>query len=439
MNSLLQDLRFAARQLRKRPAFAAVSIGTLALGIGASTTIFSAVYGVLLRSLPYYKPDRIVQIWEVTSRGNHIRFADPNFEDMRAQAHSFQGVAEMYSDEGTALVGNSPERLHIAHVSKDFFPVMGVQPIIGRFFAPEEQHVGASLVGLVSYSLWKFQLHAASDLSAVKFSVSNQPVSIIGVLPAGFVFPDESQLWIARETDVRLPSRTAHNWQVIARLQDGVSLDQARADASAIGHRLYQQYGAEDMDMVDAAISPLREALTADMKPALLVLFGVVGLLLLVSCANAGSLSLAQASARRGELAIRSALGVSRWRLVRQFLQEALLLSILSSCLGVAFAYFGVRALTSFAPGNIPRLDEVQLNLPVLGFAIALCVAIAAGLGLLTAFRATAGNVQQALIEAGRTQASAAHTQHVGQAIVAGQIAITLTMLVGAGLLARSM
>jgi putative ABC transport system permease protein len=439
MNGLFQDLRFALRQLRKHPGFAAVSIGTLALAIGASTTIFSAVYGVLLRSLPYYQPDRIVQMWEVTPRGDHIRFADPNFEDMRAQAHSFQGVAEMYSDEVTATIGNNPERLHAAHVSRDFFAVMGVQPVIGRFFAPEDQHVGASLAALVSYSFWRFQLNGASDLSTVKFSVSNQPVSIIGVLPAGFGFPDQSQVWIARETDIRLPSRTAHNWQVVARLRDGVSLDQARADASAIGHRLYEQYGAEDMDMIDAAVSPLREALTADVRPALLVLFGVVGLLLLVSCANAGSLSLAQASARRGELAIRSALGVSRWRLVRQFLEEALLLSTLGSCLGVALAHFGIRALVSFAPGNIPRLDEAHLNLPVLGFAVALCLVMASGLGLLTAFRVTSGNVQKILTEAGRTQATAAHTQRMGQAIVAGQVAITLAMLVGAGLLAHSM
>ena len=438
MNGWSQDLRYALRQLRRNVGSSAIAIGTLALGIGASTTIFSVVYGVLLRSLPYYKPDRIVQLWEVNSSGGQVRFADPNFEDMRSQAHSFEGMAEMYSDEAVVSSGEAPDRINVAHVSKDFFSVMGVQVVVGRLFAGEEQHFGASPTALVSYSYWKLHLHEARDLAAVKFTIANTPVVLVGVLPPGFCFPDNSQIWLARETDVRLPSRSAHNWQVVARLRDDASLDRARAETSAIAHNLFQQYGSEDMTMVDAAVLPLRNALTANIRPALLVLLGVVGLLLLVACANLMNLSLAQASARAGELAIRSALGVSRWRMMRQFLVEALLVSLLGSCGGVMAANFGIHGLRALAPGNLPRLNDISLNLPVLWFALGLSLAVATILGALTALRATSANLQ-ATLAAGRTQVSGLRSQHSGRIIVAGQIAVTLTLLVGAGLLGRSM
>jgi len=438
MNGLLQDLRYALRQLRRNIGSSAIAIGTLALGIGASTAIFSVVYGVLLSSLPYQKPDQIVQLWEVNSSGGHTRFADPNFEDMRSQARSFEGMAEMYSGEAVVSAGETPDRISVAHVSKDFFSVMGVQPVVGRLFAAEEQHFGAAPTALVSYSHWKLHLHEAHDLSAVKFTVANMPVVLVGVLPPGFSFPDNSQIWLARETDVRFPSRSAHNWQVVARLRDDSSLDRARAEASAIAHNLFRQYGTEDMTMVDAAVLPLRNALTANIRPALLVLLGVVGLLLLVACANLMNLSLAQASARAGELAIRSALGVSRWRMLRQFLAEAFLISLLGSCGGVSAAYFGIQGLRALAPGNIPRLNDISLNLAVLWFALGLSLTVATVLGVVTALRATSSNLQGTLA-AGRTQVSSLRSQHSGRIIVAGQIAVTFTLLVGAGLLGRSM
>jgi ABC-type lipoprotein release transport system permease subunit len=243
---------------------------------------------------------------------------------------------------------------------------------------------------------------------------------------------------MARETDALLPSRSAHNWRVVARLKDGASLEQARADVSAIGRRLGRQY-RPDIDLADVAVQPLKDALTADFKPALLVLLGVSGLLLLVACANVMSLSLAQASARAGELAVRAALGASRWRLVRQFLAEASLLCLLGGCLGAIAAYFGVRALLALAPGNIPRLDEVAVNQPVLWFTLGLSLVVATSLGVLTALRATAGDVQGTLAESGRRQGTAVRSQRAGRLIVAGQIATTFTLLIGAGLLGRSM
>jgi putative ABC transport system permease protein len=440
MTGLLQDLRFALRQMRKSPGISAIAIATLALGIGASTAIFSVVYGVLVRSLPYYQPDRIVQIWQLNSDGLQMRFDDPNFEDMRDQARSFASMAQMYSVETAVSVGNQPTRANVAHVSKEFFSVMGIQPIIGRLFSPEEQQFGAAPVALVSYSFWKTRLQEAHDLSETKLLVANAPVAVIGVLPDGFDFPYHSQVWESREaTDPRLPSRSAHNYYVVGRLRDGVSLNQARADASAIARRLYRQYGSDDMNMVDAAVLSLRDSLTASVKPALMILLAVVGLLLLVACANVMNLSLAQASARSSELAMRAALGVSRWRLVRQFLSEALLLALLAGSCGIALASFGVRALRAMAGSNLPRIQDISLNIPVLGFALVLCLGVAAGLGVLTAMRSTSKDLRSVLGSAGQPHGSTPRKRRAAAIIVAAQVAITLTLLVGAGLLGRSM
>jgi putative ABC transport system permease protein len=439
LEDLSQDMRYGYRILKRNFLYASISIFTLSLGIGASTAIFSVVYGVLLHTLPYHKPEQIVQIWEVNSRSEKKRFADPNFEDVRAQLRPLQAMAEMYSNETPVTTNDVPDRVTVAHVSSDFFSVMGVQPLMGRLFIHEEQEEGAASMAIVSYAWWKSHLHETHDLGSVKFTVAQKPTVIIGVLPPGFAFPRDSQIWMARETeDIRLPSRRAHNWQVVGRLRESISLDLARSDASALARRLYKQYGAGTTDMADIAIIPLQTALTANVKPALLILFGVAGLLLLVAYANVINLSLAQISARGSELAVRAALGASRIRLVRQFLAESFLLCFLGSCLGVAAAYIAVAAFVKLAP-PIPRVDEISVNLPALCFALGICLLVAIGLGLITALRTPAGDVQDTLSEAGRYQGVAGHTQRTGRMIVAGQIAITLTLMIGAGLLGRSM
>ena len=437
--NLSQDFRYGFRMLWKNRVYAVVSLITLVVGIGASTAIFSVVNGVLLRPLPYPKPEQIVRVWEANAKGRRMQFADPNLEDVRAQVHSLQSLAAMRSGETTVSVGNAPDRVRVASVSADFFSVIGVQPLLGRLFDPEEQRFGAAPAVLVSHSFWQRQLHETRDLASIKFTVSNNPAVIVGVLPAGFHFPEDSQVWMPRELDVRLPSRTAHNWQVVARIRDGVSLEQARADASAVARRISQDNRLDEKQMTDVILLPLKDALTTDVQPALLILLGVAGLLLLVACANVMNLSLAQASARSDELAIRVALGASRWRLLRQFLAEALILCGVGGVLGVIAAYFGVRALLAMAPTDIPRLDEVSVNLFVLAFALAVSFLVAAGLGVITAWRATSGQVRSALAEAGRRQGTSARSRHVGRMIVAGQVAITLTLLTGAGLLGRSM
>lgn len=439
IDGLTYDFRYGLRMLGKNPVYAFVSVITLALGIGASTAIFSVVYGILLRPLPYDKPEQIVRVWEVNAKGGRMQFADPNFDDMRAQTQLLQGMAEMRSSEVPVSVGDQPESVRIAYVSHDFFAVMGVQPVLGRLFVPEEQQFRAVPTVVVSYSYWRGHLHEAQDLGALKFAISKNPTQIIGVLPPGFRFPDNSDVWIPREIDVHLPSRTAHNWQVIARLRNGAHLDQARGELSAVAQRLSQQYGLEEKHMVDAAVLPLKEALTTEVRTALLIVLGVAGLLLLVTWANVMNLWLAHASARTAELSVRVALGASRWRLSRQLLAEALLLCFLGGLLGTIGAFLGLRVLLVLAPADIPRLDEVSVNVPVLLFALGLSFVIAVSLGLFTALRAVWRKFRPALVEGGQRQGTSVRGQRMGRIIVAGQIAITLILLTGAGLLGRSM
>lgn len=434
----LQDLRFGLRMLRKNPAFTTVAILTLALGIGATTAIFSVVYGVLLRPLPFAKSDQIVRLWEVNATGGRMNFADPNFADIRAQNHSLQGVAEY--DAGLASVsgGAQPMRTMVASASSDFFSVMSIQPILGRGFVPEDQRFGAAPVVLVGYGYWKESLGGVTDLSHLKLIVENRPATVIGVLPPGFNFPEGAQLWVPRELYEQLPSRTAHNWEVIARLHDDVSLSQTHVELSTIARRLKQQYG-QDIMMTDVAVIPLQDALTKSVRPALLVLLGAVAFLLLIACANVVNLMLAQAATRERELAIRAALGAARGRLVRQFLTEALLLSLGGGALGVLAAIWGVQALLALAPSDLPRLNDVSIGMPVLLFALGIAVLVAAGLGITSALRATSSDVQLALAEQGRSQTGSLRTQRLGRVIIAAQLAITLVLLVGAGLLGRSL
>jgi len=438
MKTMVQDLRYALRVLRKNPGFTFVTVFTLALGIGATTAIFGVVYGVLLRPLPYDKPDQIVQLWELNDRGNRMNFTDPNFEDIRSQSHSLQGLAEFGAGVESVSGGAEPTRTMVSSVSQDFFPLMRVQPVLGRSFLPENHRFGAAPVALASYEYWRQHLGSATDLSAVKLTILNQAVSVIGVLPAGFRFPDQAEIWVPRELWERLPSRSAHNWKVIGRLRDGIGPNQAHAELVVIARQIKQQFG-QDVDMTDVAVVRLQDAMTGNVRAGLMILMGAVGFLLLIACANVANLLLAQASTREKELAIRAAVGAGRGRLARQFLTESLLLSLAGGVLGVLVARWGVIALVHLAPPELPLLEGTAIHLPVLLFAFGVSFMVAAGLGLFSVLRATSGDVQQALVEQGRSQTGSRRSQRVGRAIIAGQLAITLVLLTGAGLLGRSL
>ncbi len=435
---LLQDVRFGLRILARNPGFTAVVVLTLTLGIGATTAIFSVVYGVLLRPLPYFQPDRIVALQEVNEHGGRMNFADPNFEDVRGQARSLEGAAE-YSASMVSVVGASePTRTMVAEVSKDFFPLLRVQPALGRGFTPEEARFGAAPAALVSHGYWQQYLGGAADFGRVKLTIDNRSVSVVGILPPGFRFPSDSDIWIPREIEERLPSRTAHNWHVLARLREGVTPAQAHSELSAIARELTRQYGRDTM-MADVSVMRLQDYLTIRVRPALYVLLGAVGFLLLVACANVVNLLLAHATAREKELALRTALGAGRGRLLGQFLTEALLISMSGGLLGVIAARWGVDALLAMAPGNLPNLQDVSLNLEVLLFALGVSMAVAFVLGAFTTWRATARDARLALGERSQGSLDSAGSLRMGRVIAAAQLAVTLILLVGAGLLGRSL
>ena len=440
LHSAWSDCRYGLRHLRKNPGTTAVMVFTLALGIGASTAIFSVVYGVLLRPLPYADSRRIMAVFEVTSHGQPSRLADPNFDDFRDQNRSFKTIAKYDNYVASVSGAAQPMRTMVAHVSPEFLKVFGIEPMLGRDFSDADGKKGAGRCALVSFGYWRQNLGAPTDLSQSHLKIDGAVYSVIGVLPAGFRFPAEVNLWLPADLDGEGHSRTSHNFSAVGRLRDGVSVAQANKDISAIARGIHDTSSEQgDYLLRDAVVLPLQESLVGKARLPLLVLLGAVGFLLLVACANVANLLLAQASLRARELAIRSALGAGRGRLIRQFLTEAFLLSLVGGGLGVLGAFWGVTGLVALAPADLPRLNSISINISVLLFALLLSTAIAAGLGAFTAARATSGDLRQGLAEGGRTQADSRGSRRVGQVIVAAQIAITLVLVVGAGLLGRSL
>jgi len=439
LGSAFCDWRYGVRQLRKNLGATAVMVFTLALAIGATTTIFSVVYGVLLRPLPYTDANQIMSVFEVSSEGHCARLADPNFDDFRGQNHSFQAIAKYHDNIASVSGASQPTRTTVAGVSPDFLKVFGVQPILGRDFSASDAKKGAGPTVLVSYGYWK-QYLGSPDLSQAHLKIDGAVYSVIGVLPARFHFPPDVELWLPADLGGENSSRTSHNYNAVGRLREGVTVEQANQDISAIARRIHDTSSEQgDYLLKDGIVIPLQESITGKARQALLVLLGAVGFLLLVACANVANLLLAQASVRERELAIRSALGAGRRRLIRQFLTEAFLLSLTGGGLGVLGALGGVEGLVALAPGNLPRLDSVSISIPVLVFAFLLSTAVAVGLGAFTAARATSGDPRKGLVEGGRGQAGAQGSQRVGRVLVAAQIAITLVLVVGAGLLGRSL
>jgi len=440
LHSVFSDGRYGLRQLRRNPGTTAVMVFTLALAIGAVTAIFSVVYGVLLRPLPYTDANRIMAVFEVTSGGQWSRLADPNFDDFRDQNRSFQAIAK-YNDNIVSVAGASqPTRTTVASVSPDFLKVFGVQPIVGRDFSASDAKKGAGPTVLVSYGYWRQQLGSPQDISQLHLKIDGSVYSVIGVLPPEFRFPADVDLWLPADLDGENQSRTSHNYKAVGHLRDGVTVEQANGDISAIARHIHDTSSEQgDYLLKDGIVVPLQDSITGKARPALLVLLGAVGFLLLVACANVANLLLAKASVRERELAIRSALGAERGRLIRQFLTEAFVLSLAGGGLGVLGAFSGVAGLVALAPENLPRLESVSISTPVLVFALLLSTAVAAGLGAFTAVRATSGDLRKGLEEGGRGQAGSQGSQRVGRVIVAAQIAITLVLVVGAGLLGRSL
>jgi predicted permease len=445
-----QDLKYAWRGLLQHPGFTVLAMLTLAVGLGATTAIFSVVYGVLLQPLPFRQPDQLMAVWEVTRSGNRARLADPNFKDFRDQNHTFTALAK-YRSGITPVTGTAePVRANVATVSRDFFAVLGTQPAVGRTFTAEDARPGAQPVVLVSHAFWRAHLGTTgpaptvANLPAVRLHINGRDYDVAGVLPPDFDFPAKTDLWVPAELDPENRSRTSHNFSAIGRLRPGVTAAAASADLNAIAQRIVRESPEQnDYLMRGAAAGPLQATLTGRVRSPLYLLLGAVSFLLLVACANVAHFLLARASRRGRELAIRRALGAGHRRLVRQFITEAFLLSGMSAAIGVLIAVWAVRMLIALAPSELPRLNEVAIHWPVLGLAALLALVIALALGLATARRsATAdrrGRLAGALMESGRANAGTRRGQRASRAIVAAQLAVTFVLLAGAALLGRSL
>jgi predicted permease len=429
----MNHFRLALRQLIRAPTFSAVVVLTLALGIGASTLIFSIVEGVLLKPLPYSEPERIVRMFEVDANGRRSRPSDPNFADLKAQSRAFEALAQYGGDTQPVTGGIEASRVVIAAVTREFFDVFGVQPALGRGFVQDELYEGAAPAALVSHGFWQRHLGGRTDFSAPTLTIGDTTYSIVGVLPAGFGFPDGADIWTPAELWPVTPSRTSHNYEAVGRLARGVSVAQARDDLSAIARRLKTEHG-DDIRMVDAAAIPLHDSLVGDVRPALLVLAAAVALLFSVACANVVSMLLGRAVAREHEFAVRIALGAGHRRIAAQFFTEALVLCVAASVVGIVVAAWGADLLVALAAGKLPRADGIALDWGGLAFAVGLAVLTAAGLSLLVARHATAN----ASLQNSRRSVAGPRRSWFRDGLVAVQIALALVLLIGAVLLGRS-
>lgn len=431
---VLKDLRLAIRGLGASPGFTTIAVVTLALGIGASTAIFSVVNGVLLRSLPYPNPDNLMQVATVNQYGRPNRLSYPDFEDLREQNESFAELAA-YSDWTTsAAAADRGFLVHWAQVSRGFFSVLGVEPAAGRLFSDDEERTGRH-VAVVSYGYWRRRLRAIGSLANQSVRVGDDVYAVIGVIPDGYEFPAETELWVPREPAVE--GRTAHNWSAVGRLRDDISPALAQQDLSRVARSIKQRYG-DDTDTVDAFVRPVLEQLVGGVRPALTVLLGGAGIVLLVACVNVANLLLARAFSRDRESALRLALGAGPVRLGRAFLTESLLLSLLGAALGVLIALAGVPALLELQPGLLPRAGNVGVEWPVLAFALAIALIVALMIGVVPAVRAARRDTREVLAGSRRILGGGTASRRVRATLAASQIALTVVLLVAAGLVGRT-
>jgi putative ABC transport system permease protein len=438
MENLLKDIRYGLRTLRKSPGFTVIAVIALALGIGANTAIFSVVNAVLLRPLPFEKADQLVLVWEKRPQLGRMRnvASPPDFYDWKAQNQVFDGMAAFTGSGFNLSSGTEPERIQGASVSPELFAVLRSQPRLGRAFETDEDKPGHNKVVILSHGLWQRRFGAEPGLIGQTILMNDQSYAVIGIMPPDFYFPNRSsEVWVPLTLAPEdLNNRGGHNLNVIARLKDGIKLGQAQTEMSTIAARLEQQYQVNTGHGVN--VFSLYDEVVTGVRPALLVLLGAVAFVLLIACANVANLLMAKAAARQKELAIRTAMGASRLRIVRQLLTESVLLAIGGGIIGALLALWGLDLLLAVGADTIPRAKEIRLDSTVLGFTLLISLATGIIFGLVPALQASKPDLNESLKEGGRNASSRGN--HVRSLFVIAEVAICLVLLIGAGLMIKS-
>jgi putative ABC transport system permease protein len=439
METLLKDLRYGVRSFLKRPGFLVIAVATLALGIGATTAMFTLVNSLLLRPLQFAEPERIVIFYGVNPKQGitQSNMSVPDIVDWQQQTQSFEQIAAFTAGNLFLGIGEETERVRGSGVSSDFFPLFKTNAISGRTLQADDAQEGREAVIVISHALWQRHFGGAADVVNRKINVNGRPATIVGIMPAGFTYPGDTEAWTAFPLNPAAQVRENRFVSVVTRLKPGVSLAQAQTEMDTISQRLAQNY-VETNTGWGVQLSELRESLVGELRTSLLILLGAVAFVLLIACANVANLLLARAASRQKEIALRTALGASRMRVVRQLLTESVSLSVVSGVVGLALSFWLIKLLIAITPANTPRVNEVGIDLRVFTFTLGVTVLAGLLFGLVPALQTSRPNLNETLRDSGQRGTDSGGRNRAGSFLIVSEIALSFILLAGAGLLIKS-